>query len=257
MVSGKLISLNIRGISNYQKRRTIFTLCRRQKVDIIFLQETHSTEGIEAQWKREWGAPLFCSHGARKARGVAILIRNNFDRLVEEIVADTQGRFLILKVVISGEQALLVNIYGPNRDNDLASCYHAVLQTIIQKDFDSIENIIFGGDFNCPLNPAVDKRGGNLIPRRSVINAIEQIQSELDLHDIWPIKNPKMRSYTWSQSEPLIFSRLDYWLTSNSLSDNLSSVDIIPSIKTDHSTIVIEFQDISDEAKGLGIWKFN
>ena len=74
------------------------------------------------------------------------------------------------------------------------------LQTIIQKDFDSIENIIFGGDFNCPLNPAVDKRGGNLIPRRSVINAIEQIQSERDLHDIWRIKNPTMRSYTWSQS---------------------------------------------------------
>ena len=240
MVSGKLISLNIRGISNYRKRRTIFTWCRRQKADIIFLQESHSTEGIEAQWKREWGAPLFCSHGASNARGVAILIRNNFDCLVEEIVADTQGRFLILKVVISGEQALLVNIYGPNRDNELASFYHAVLQTIIQKNFDSIENIIFGGDFNCPLNPAVDKRGGNLIPRRSVINAmIEQIQSEIDLHDIWRIKNPTMRSYTWSQSEPLIFSRLDYWLTSNSLSDNVSSVDIIPSIKTDHSAIVM------------------
>ena len=173
------------------------------------------------------------------------------------MVADTQGRFLILKVEICGEQALLVNIYGPNRDNEWVSFYHAVLQIIIKKDFDSIENIIFGGDFNCPLNTAVDKRDGNLIPRTSLINAIEQIQSELDLQDIWHIKNPMMRSYTWSQSEPLIFSRLDYWLTSNSLSDNVSSVDIIPSIKTDHSVIVIEFQDLGDKAKGLGIWKFN
>ena len=62
------------------------------------------------------------------------------------------------------------------------------MQTIIAIDFDSIENIIFGGDFNCPLNPAVDKRSGNISPRRSVIAAIEQIQSELDVHDIWRIK---------------------------------------------------------------------
>ena len=130
-------------------------------------------------------------------------------------------------------------------------------KTIIEKDFDSIENIIFGGDFNCPLNHAVDKRGGNIFPRRSVIAAIEQIQSELDVHNIWRIKNPTTRSYTWSQSEPLIFSRLNDWLISNSLSDNVSSVDIIPAIKTDHSAIVIVFQDLGNKAKGPGIWKFN
>ena len=196
---------------------------------------------------------VLLSFGASNARGVAILIRNNFGCLFEEIVADTQGRFLILKVVLCGEQTLLVNIYGPNRDNHLVSFYHAVLKTIIEKDFDSIENIIFGGDFNCPLNHAVDKRGGNIFPRRFVIAAIEQIQSELDVHNIWRIKNPTTRSYTWSQSEPLIFSRLDYWLISNSLSDNVSSVDIIPAIKTDHSAIVIVFQDLGNKAKGPGI----
>ena len=75
----------------------------------------------------------------------------------------------------------------------------------MKNDFDTIENIIMGGDFNCPLNPTVDKRGGNLFPRQSVINIIEELQSELDLHDIWRIKNPTTRSYTWSQLEPQIF----------------------------------------------------
>ena len=60
MVVGKIISLNVRGISNYKKRRTIFTWCRKQRADIIFfLQETHSIEGNGVAWKREWGAPLF------------------------------------------------------------------------------------------------------------------------------------------------------------------------------------------------------
>ena len=163
---------------------------------------------------------------------------------MEESVIDTNGRFIILRVLLSGEPALLVNIYGPNRDNELVAFYQSLLQTIVNNKFDEIENIIMGGDFNCPLNPKIDKRGGTLTPRQSVINTVEQIQSELDLHDIWRVKNPTRRSYTWSQSEPLIFSRLDYWLTSNSLSDNVSKVDVISSIKTDHSAIVIEFQDV-------------
>ena len=55
----------------------------------------------------------------------------------------------------------------------------------------------------------------------------------------------------------MIFSRLDVWLISNSLSDNVSNVDIIPSIKTDHSCIILELQDVDAEVKGPGIWKRN
>ena len=231
MVKGKFVSLNTRGISNYRKRRTIFTWLRKQKPDVVFLQETHSTQGNEVFWQREWGATLICSHGANNARGVAILIRNNFDCVVEESVIDTNGRFIILKVLLSGEPTLLVNIYGPNRENELVASYHSILQTIMNKNFDDIENIIMGGDLNCPLNPIIDKRSGNLIPRQAVINTIELLQSELDLHDIWRVKNPTKRSYTWSQSNPLIFSRLDYWLISNSLSDNVCHVDMISAIK--------------------------
>jgi len=104
MVSGKFISLNVRGISNFRKRITIFPWCRKQKADVIFLQETRSAKDNESMWKREWGAPLFCSHGANNARGVAILIRNNFDCVVEETVVDTSSRFIILKVILEGEQ---------------------------------------------------------------------------------------------------------------------------------------------------------
>jgi len=111
-----------------------------------------------------------------------------------------------------------------------------------------------GGDFNCPLNPILDKRGGNLMTRQSVINAIERLQWELDLHDIWHIKNPTERSFTWSQPEPLVLSRLDYRLISNSISDNVCDVDIISSIKTDHAAIKI---DVGDNVKGPGLWKLN
>ena len=90
----------------------------------------------------------------------------------------------MLKVLLSGAPALLVNIYAPNRDNEMVTFYRSLLQTIVKNNLDETENIIVGGDFNCPLNPVIDKRGGNMIPRQSVISIIQHLQSELDLHDI-------------------------------------------------------------------------
>ena len=73
----------------------------------------------------------------------------NFYCIVERKVADAYGRF--------GEQTLLENIYG----NELVSFHLLLLQTIVKNDFDTIENIIMGGDFNFPLNPQLAKEVEN------------------------------------------------------------------------------------------------
>jgi len=49
----KIISLNVRGLSNFKKRRVIFNWCRKMKSDIILLQETPSKLEIEKQWEHE------------------------------------------------------------------------------------------------------------------------------------------------------------------------------------------------------------
>ena len=103
--------------------------------------------------------------------------------------------------------------------------------TLQSEDLDCEENIICGGDFNCPLNPMLDKRGGVMVPRKMVIDNIECLKTELDLVDVWRIKNPLTKSYTWSQKSPPIFCRLDFWLISNNLQDFVNSTNIIPAIK--------------------------
>jgi len=103
---------------------------------------------------------LICSHGANNARDVALLIRNNFDFVVEESAIDTNGRFIILKVLLSGEPGLSGNIYVPNRDDELVAFYC----TVLQNTFGDIEKIIMEGDLNCPLNPIIDKRGNPYSP---------------------------------------------------------------------------------------------
>ena len=45
----KLVSLNVKGIKNFHKRKTIYTWWRRKNADFSFLQETHSKTEIGTQ----------------------------------------------------------------------------------------------------------------------------------------------------------------------------------------------------------------
>ena len=81
----RLLSLNVKGISNFRNRRTVFTWCRKQKADAIFPQETLSTEEREKQWIKEWGSQIYFSHGSSNSRGVAILLKRGIEIVVKKI----------------------------------------------------------------------------------------------------------------------------------------------------------------------------
>ena len=53
-VNFKLISLNVRGICDFAKRKKIFSWIRRQNADIAFLQETYSTPDIVEKLRFQW-----------------------------------------------------------------------------------------------------------------------------------------------------------------------------------------------------------
>ena len=197
------------------------------------------------------------SHSSSNSCRVAILFRKGVDCVIHTKILDPLGHYIILKAAIKDKIYILINIYAPNKDKDITRFFNNLLITLQNENLNEEENIIVGGDFNCPLNTLFDKKGGIMIPRRSVVASIGCIQSELDLVDTWRLKNPSTKSYTWSRKSPNIFCPLDYWLISNNLHDLLKSVDIIPAIKTDHAAITLDFQNSANEIKGPGIWKKN
>ena len=82
--------------------------------------------------------------------------------------------------------------------------------------------------------------------------------AELDLVDIWRIRNPTNTRFIWRQKKPIIQRRLDYWLVSDiSLQDDIDSVDIKTSIKSDHSKITLSINGLDYLEKGPNFWKFN
>ena len=59
---------------------------------------------------------------------------------------------------------------------------------------------------------------------------MEDMIIEHDLVDIWHVRNPTDTRFSWRQNNtktPLIQRRLDYWLISNDLQEDVESVEII------------------------------
>ena len=118
------------------------------------------------------------------------------------------------------------------------------------------KKIVIGGDFNIGLDSDLDCSGGNPSKKDSVKN-IQDLCLDYDLVDIWRIRNPETKRFTWRQKNPLIQRRLDYWLISDVCQEDIEKPNIISSINSDHSAIVLHFNNIDGQKHGPSFWKFN
>ena len=247
----KLVSLNTRGMRDSIKRRKIFSLIREQKTDIAFLQETHATHDVAFMWANQWGNKCIFSHGTSQSRGVALLLSKKLANSVEEIRRDMNGRYIICKIKVDQYSYCIANIYAPNVD---APEFFAEVQSVIQ-ELDAVYNII-GGDFNVVLNPDLDRN----VPHSYhtlAHSVLSDCIDELDLCDVWRIKNPESKRFTWIKSRPTVsWSRIDYFLISGNLVQLSKDTTIESCILSDHSFITLHI-DYCDSKRGPGYWKFN
>ena len=82
------------------------------------------------------------------------------------------------------------------------------------------------------------------------VKQIENICLLWDLVDIWRVRNPEIKRFTWRQKKPLIQRRLDFWLVDNALQEEIDNADIVPSIKSDHSAILLSIDGIDEQIRG-------
>ena len=248
----RIMSLNCRGLGNTQKRKDVLNYLRQKKFSIYCLQDTHFTKDIENRIRSEWGYKTYFSHGKSDARGVCILMNNNFEHRVLDEKADEDGNFLVLKLELEKKITMsLVTIYGPNRDNP--SFFDNIAS--ILAEFDS-EFITMCGDMNMVQDYDLDCL--NYVTRNNPKNreALLGIQDGFRLVDPWRIHNENLRRYTWFRKNPTKSARLDYFLTSEELMSMVEKPRILPGYRTDHSIITIELR-LSSFKKGKGFWKFN
>ena len=227
-----------------------------RKYDIIFLQETYCTVEVEDTWRTQWQGKLFSSHGTNHSCGVMVLVRSDLDFNLKSVEVDTQGRYVAMEAVVQGSDFLLVNIYAPNKVQEQCLFFDNLNNIIENFVVDNEQKIVIGGDFNIALDSDLDCSGGNPLKKDSV-KCIQDLCLDYDLVDIWRIRNPETRRFTWRQKNPLIQRRLDYWLISDACQEDIEKPDIISSINSDHSAVFLHFNNIERQKHGPSFWKFN
>ena len=252
----KLLSLNVRGIRSATKRKALFMWLEEQKADIIFLQETYSTPEIEDLWRTQWQGKLFFSHGSNHSCGVMVLVRGDLEFNLISIKMDNEGRYILLEAEVQGSNFLFLNVYLPNKVQEQCRFIENLNCTIDDVVRDKELKLVVGGDFNITLESDLDCSGGNPIQKASV-KSIQDLCLDFDLVDIWRIRNPTTKRFTWRQKNPFIQRRLDYWLISDVCQEDIEKTDIIPSINSDHSAIFLHINNIEKQKHGPSFWKFN
>ena len=85
---------------------------------------------------------------------------------------------------------------------------------------------------------------------KASVESIQDLCLDFDLVDIWRIQNPTTRHFTWRQRNLFIQTRLDFWLISDVCQEDVEGTDIILSINSDHSVIILHFNNIDRQKHG-------
>ena len=176
-----------------------------------------------------------------------------------KIKRDNLGRILVIEVKIDDPVFVLINIYNANNEQEQLHTLNDLLN--ILETFEDIQdkNFVLGGDFNVILNRVLDSKGGKSVIKKTTIAKLIQITENLDLCDIWRIRNPKRKRFTFRQhhSTDFIQRRLNYFFTFNSLQEYTKITDTLAAFSTDHSPVTLSLYDLKDFPRGRELWKFN
>ncbi len=242
----RLTSLNVKGANSAIKRRKILLYFKQKNPDMVFLQETH----LE---KKDWVGKVLYSAGSSGQRGVAILIRKNFNIKILKQQSDEEGRWIAMDAELFGIRCTFMNIYAPTAD--LPGFFVDISNAITQ--FGN-SYIVLGGDFNNVRDPKVDKTYKWGVTRPSQARkAIDTLEEELDLVDAWRFFHPSHKEFTFYSHPHISYSRIDYFLISRSLLSTAEQTTIGTILISDHAPVGMALR-LGQLSKGRPTrWRFN
>lgn len=103
-----------------------------------------------------WGSEMYLSQGRFNAGGTAILHNSMLEYSICNQHIDEDGNLLVLEINdFNIYDFILVNLYGPNKDNPVF--FQSVADLISKFDW---EFVIIAGDFNLVQDTTLDYFGG-------------------------------------------------------------------------------------------------
>lgn len=246
----KISSLNVNGLSNPVKRSRVLAKIRKDKSQVIFLQETHMSN-FEHNKLRKFGYSntYYSSCKNSRKRGVVIMISNalNFELIKEK--KDDEGRFIIIKGRMENVIVTFVNVYAPPESN--RSFFKRVFELIITE---SEGILVCSGDWNTVLDYQLDttSRSRHGFPKSKDLNKLIR---EAGLVDVWRSIHARDREFTHYSATHKVHSRLDFFLMNNTDRHRVHECTIGTADISDHSIIYLNIH-LNNKPRNT-LWRLN
>ena len=227
------VSWNVRGLGKPTKLNKVLSHLDNLGAQIAFIQETHLNVSDHTKVRRRWVSQSFHSLFNSKARGVAILIHHSVPFVASNVIADRNGRYVIVTGTLYETPLILANVYGPNHDDE----------QFFVKFFSTLPNIdthlvIIAGDLNCCLQ-SLDTSARKKYSMSKSAKVINRYLNNYGLADIWRRLNPNAQGYSFFSPVHHTYTRIDYFLVDNKLLPLIQSCSYHARVISDHSPLLM------------------
>ena len=156
----KIGSFNVRGLRVKRKRRTLFHILKRNKFDIVCLQETFLTKKDLPVIKGEWGSGIHLSEGTHNSKGLITLFNKtiNFDNCSCVYQDD---RCIVSSIKIDNTIFSVTNFYAPCVSSEKINFFNSINKIISETSVDKCDHLFVLGDFNTVRNKNLDVIAGD------------------------------------------------------------------------------------------------
>lgn len=233
----RFTSFNCKGLNNPIKRSKVLHHLQQLGARVIFLQETHLKNLDHLKLKKSWVGHIYHSSFSGRARGTAIILHKSVPFVLDQTIPDSNGRYIIVTGTILDLRVAFVNVYAPNTDDE---SFFKRLFSIIPDA--STYCIILGGDFNCWLDPCLDRSSTKLAAPSRSAKIIQSFMEEFSLTDIWRFLNPAKREYSFFSPVHHTFTRIDLFLIDNRLLSSISACKYDAIVLSDHAPLLMDIK---------------
>ena len=238
-----VLSLNINGLRDQQKRLLVFRWLKTLSFSIIFLQDVHFTELDLNLWNQQWGYPVIWSYYnaillTKSSMSLSMIPYPHTDRILCASIVHTQN----------APPIRVGSIYLPATPTQR-------LQLLQDLQFCPDPNIsLLGGDCNLLANPAIDHsppQTGSSSTQWSLFQAILQ---QWSLTDLYRHHSSQLGPFTHWQNTPhaRVGTRIDYLFTSPILLPLCDAVQTSYCPYSDHASLTTAMTLSSTAPHGVG-----
>ena len=175
------------------------------------------------------------SHGSEHSRGVFILVKAKGYPL-ETKESDEEGRYMFANLKLTTEKLFVVIVYAPTDCRLQIPFLQNLTHLLVSKT--CISKVIMVGDWNTTLTH-LDKTGGLPWRETAYSNGLLSLMKELNLVEVYRRLHSNTKTYTYETKNKKLKSRIDLFIITKQLIDQVKRIETRPSIAPDHKAVFL------------------